>query len=109
MAQRLSFPVWGYRSRVFEDTFDRFMADGDEGPFDLLLPPGDPVAVQVLAVGQREGLPRDVVLLVQSFYRASRVEALALHLLMVLDSARMQDWYWLLRQHQRLQRIRQLM
>lgn len=103
MAHRL-FPVSRVRrSRVFDTMFDRFMDDGDESPFELLLPPAGLVAMPVEKVVEACGLPGDLSLVIMGFYRATRVEVLAVHLLVVvLDASRVEDEFWLQRQKQYL-------
>lgn len=106
MAHRL-FPVSRVRrSRVFDTMFDRYMEDADESPFEAVLPPEGVMAVPVAKVVEALGLPEDLHLLVMGFYRPTRVEVLAVHLLVVvLDASRVEDEYWLQRQKQYLIRM----
>lgn len=109
MAARQLFPVSRMRrSRVFETIFDRYLDDGDEEPWDLMLPPDGLVAVPVAVVVEALRLPGDLVLVVMGFFRPTRVEVLAVHLLVVvLDAARQEEEFWLQRQHRYLKAIRE--
>ena len=111
------FPVRVHRSRVFESLYDQYMDTGDDSPFDLVLPPTPPalvepfppelrlLAVPVRVVTERMGLPLELQLVVTAFYRATRVEALAVHMLFMLDSARVEEVFWLDRQRDQLRRL----
>ena len=101
-------PVRIRRSRVFEAMYDRYFAEYDESPFREVLPPEGLMAINVqLVVVEAWGLPEDVALIVMGFYRVTRVEKLAVHLLtVVLDAARMEEEFWLQRCHYFLRNLR---
>ena len=100
------FPVRVRRSMIFESLYERYMVTDDDTPFDLVLPPeGGLLAVPVVVVSERLGLPMELQLMVMAFYRANRVEVLAVHMLFILDSARVEEVFWLDRQRDQLRRL----
>lgn len=79
-----------------------------EEPFELVLPPAERYSVAVWkGCYQQWSLPEEVVWMVQCFLRPNRIEKLALHLYMILESGWREEVYWLQRQHRYL--LQQLM
>ena len=95
------FPGNVRRSQVFEGLFDLYMKYENEESFELVLPSASLHHMGVWKVAyERYGLSVEVTWIIQAFVRPQRVEKLAFHLLMLLETGWLEEVYWLQRQKQ---------